>query len=76
MALMEGVPTRTEPTLPAARTFVVQFGGEPTLAADGAPRGRVEHLVSGLTARFDTWSELQGFVEQVLHSPDATRTEG
>jgi hypothetical protein len=65
MTPVEGVPTRT---------FVVQFGGEPTLAADGAPRGRVEHLVSGLTARFETWSELQGFVEQVLR--DTSRTEG
>jgi hypothetical protein len=53
-------------SLPADRSFVVQFrprsGGEV-----GPPQaGRVEHLVSGRAARFDDWTALRRFVEQIL----------
>jgi hypothetical protein len=53
------------PELPADRAFVVQFR-----VADPWPRaaGRVEHVVSGETARFDSWQELRAFVEGVLAS--------
>ncbi len=40
------------PSLPADRTFVVQFSASPDNPADGVDRGRVEHLVSGLATRF------------------------
>ena len=54
------------PSLPADRTFVVQFRPAPRRAPEGGSHGRVEHLVTGLAARFDTWRELRLFVERVL----------
>jgi hypothetical protein len=65
-----------EPTLPADRAFVVQFRAAPGRATGIGPHGRIEHLVSGETGRFETWSELQGFFERVLDGADAMRTEG
>jgi hypothetical protein len=70
---VDAVSPSTEPTLPADRTFVVQFRAVPRHAPE--PRGRVEHLVSGIAARFDTWDELRGFVEQVLIRADGQATE-
>ena len=57
--------TRAEPTLPSNRAFVVQFRGEAT----GAPpygSGRVEHVVSGQAALFDSAEELLAFMASVL----------
>jgi len=55
------------PSLPANRTFVVQFRAERVA-------GRVEHLVSGQSSRFDSWRELQGFVERVLeHTKESSQ---
>ncbi len=54
------------PSLPADRTFVVQFSASLDNPADGVDRGRVEHLVSGLATRFHSWDELRGFVERTL----------
>jgi hypothetical protein len=54
------------PSLPADRTFVVQFRAASGSASDVAPEGRVEHLVTGTAARFETWSELEEFIVQVL----------
>ncbi|HEY8515957.1 MAG TPA: hypothetical protein VIS07_10635 [Candidatus Binatia bacterium] len=45
---------------PAARAFLVQFGGEAPLD------GRAEHLASGEAIRFDSWTRLQQFVERRL----------
>jgi hypothetical protein len=58
------------PSLPAQRTFVVQFSATPP-SHENVSRGRVEHLVTGLTTRFDTWSELQTFVARVLGRADS-----
>jgi hypothetical protein len=58
------------PSLPAGRTFVVQFRASSEQPLDGALRGRVEHLVSGFAARFDTWSELREIVEYLLRDAD------
>jgi hypothetical protein len=54
------------PHLPADRTFVVQFRATPAEAERDLDHGRVEHLVSGQAARFDTWNDLHAFVEHVL----------
>jgi hypothetical protein len=55
----------TQPSLPANRTFVVQFR-----LAEAKGRalftGRVEHLVSGQASHFQSWAELQEFIAQVL----------
>jgi len=50
-----------QPTLPANRAFVVHF-------RPGESGGRIEHVVSGATASFESWEHLQRFVEQVLLS--------
>jgi hypothetical protein len=47
--------------LAADRAFVVQFR-----AATGHFAGRVEHLVSGQAAHFDSRERLLSFIEQVL----------
>jgi hypothetical protein len=60
----------TPPSLPADRTFVVQFSASPVNPADGLDHGRVEHLVTGLATRFHSWDELRGFVERALRPAD------
>ncbi len=56
--------------LPANRAFVVQFQG--ASAGQAAPlAGRVEHLTSGHRARFQSWEELQHFIEQELAQLEA-----
>jgi hypothetical protein len=59
--------TTKEPTLPTNRAFVVQFRSQ---AEATLPRyeGRVEHLVSGQAVHFQSWEELQRFIEQILTS--------
>ena len=67
----------TVPNLPADRTFVVQFRAAiQQVASDPIRHGRVEHLVSGLSTRFDTWPELEQFVEHVLLNTKPQTTEG
>ena len=57
--------TSHSPSLPADHAFVVQFraGGA---GAESHEAGRVEHLVSGHTTRFQSWAELQGFIRRML----------
>lgn len=57
--------TRAEPTLPSNRAFVVQFRGEAT-GAQPHCSGRVEHVVSGQAALFDSAEELLAFFAAVL----------
>lgn len=57
--------TKTEPTLPSNRAFVVQFRVA-TESASGQCAGRVEHLVSGQATRFESWEQCQHFIEQTL----------
>ena len=64
---VDGVSPSESTTLPADRTFVVQFRASQDSAIED---GRVEHLVSGMAAKFETWAELRGFVEQVLVRQD------
>lgn len=56
-----------EPTLSPRLGFVVQFrvgvGQEPEYFA-----GRVEHMVSGQTARFQSPEELTAFLRRMLHA--------
>lgn len=64
------ITPKQAPALPTNRAFVVQFRAQPA----GHPlryAGRVEHLVSGQAAHFQSWDELQRFIEQVLTSVSA-----
>jgi hypothetical protein len=53
------------PVLPASGAFVVQFA-QPPNREPGAIAGRVEHVVSGRSARFGSWGELRDFVTSTL----------
>lgn len=65
------------PNLPADRTFVLQFRAAPERQTrDPIAHGRIEHLVSGMATRFDTWRELELFVEHVLLDDTPQPTEG
>ena len=57
--------TQAEPTLPSNRAFVVQFRASQTDTSIPST-GRVEHVVSGQATRFQSWEDLQQFVEKVL----------
>ncbi len=53
------------PTLPSNRAFVVQFHTA-TRQTHEQYAGRIEHLVSGQATHFESWEQLQGFIEQML----------
>jgi len=57
--------SRSKPTLPSNRAFVVQFRAQ---LSDAPPSwaGRVEHLVSRQVARFHSLDELLAFMTRVL----------
>lgn len=62
-------------TLPVDRAFVVQFSGETNLT-DGRLGGRVEHVDSGRSERFESLEQLMAFVGNVMSekSKGAERT--
>jgi hypothetical protein len=51
--------------LPVHRAFVVQLH-ETAVVAEGQLTGRVEHVLSGQAAHFDTLDELLAFMARVL----------
>jgi hypothetical protein len=59
------------PTYAPAQAFVVQFGRETALDT-GRMAGRVEHVVSGKAARFQSLDELLAFMREVLHEVAST----
>jgi len=56
---------KSEPTLPRNRAFVVQFRVTEDRTQPHCA-GRVEHMVSGQAAQFESWGGLQDFIERVL----------
>jgi hypothetical protein len=54
------------------QAFVVQFGRE-TDVANRHLAGRVEHVVSGKVARFQSLDELVAFMTETLRQVEATR---
>lgn len=54
-----------QPAYPTQRAFVVQIHAE-TDVAQGAIRGRAEHIVSGQATHFETVEALVQFIVQVL----------
>jgi hypothetical protein len=65
MALQGAAMSKSQPSLPIDRAFVVQFRAQPT-GASSAYDGRVEHVVSGQVARFHSLEELLAFMTRVL----------
>jgi hypothetical protein len=59
------------PAFAPAQAFVVQFGRDTALDT-GRMAGRVEHVVSGRVARFQSLDELVAFMTQVLREVEAT----
>lgn len=70
----------SRPIFPSEQAFVVQFTAGAAASAGAATcRGRVEHVVSGCSSRFETPAELFDFMETVRHgvigqSPDGLGT--
>ena len=64
------------PDLLPERAFVVEFRGSSATGLDEPPlSGRVEHVVSGKAARFESAGELLSFVRDVLRSCAQTKGE-
>lgn len=57
--------SRSQPTFPTNRAFVVQFRAQ-TSEAPSVYEGRIEHLVSAQVARFHSLDELLAFMIRVL----------
>ena len=60
------------PAFAPAQAFVVQFGRD-TVVDAGRMAGRVEHVVSGKAARFQSLDELVTFMTEVLREVEQTR---
>jgi hypothetical protein len=59
--------------LPPERAFVVEFSSDDATARAAHLSGRVEHVVSGQAARFESAGELLEFVQGVMRSRKPTR---
>jgi len=72
---MTGGPITSDSTaesrLPVQRAFVVQLHAT-TVVAQGQLTGRVEHVLSGQAAHFDTLDELLAFMARVLAGLEST----
>jgi hypothetical protein len=60
-----------KPLYTPEQAFVVQFGRE-TVVDTGHLAGRVEHVVTGKVARFQSLDELVTFMTEVLRTVAAT----
>jgi hypothetical protein len=58
-------PTASRAALPAERAFVVQLRADADLTR-GAISGRIEHVVSGTAALFDSMEQLIGCMRDAL----------
>ena len=73
--MVTGGPITPDPAvnrpLPVQRAFVVQLHATAAVA-QGQLTGRVEHVLSGQAAHFDTLDELLAFMARVLAGLEAT----
>ena len=60
-----------DPPLPVQRAFVVQLHAT-AVVAQGQLTGRVEHVLSGQAAHFNTLDELLAFMARVLAGLEST----
>ena len=65
--------TAADRPLPVERAFVVQLHAT-AVVAQGQLTGRVEHVLSGQTAHFNSLDELLAFMARVLTALDDERT--
>ena len=56
---------RRDAGLPAERAFVIQLRADADLAR-GIVRGRVEHVITGTAAQFDSLEQLLGCMREVV----------
>ena len=61
--------TPPEETLPTSRTFLLRYSST-ARPEDGVHRGRIEHLSSGRTQRFDSLEDAKHFVAEQLKDDD------
>ena len=57
--------SKSQPSLPTNRAFVVQFRAQ-SPGASSSYAGRIEHIVSGEATRFQSLEELLAFMVRVL----------
>ena len=69
------MPPSSAPPFAVRRAFVVQFRAE-THIPSGRCVGRVEHVVSGQAAPFETCEELLAFFVRVLTCVQEERPDG
>ena len=62
-----GAPAQGASSLPVSRSFVLQFTTD-TAPASQRFRGRVEHIDSGRSRRFNTLDDLAAFITEVLEA--------
>jgi hypothetical protein len=62
------------PLFAPVQAFVVQFGRE-TAVDTGCIAGRVEHVVSGKVARFQSMDDLVTFMTAVLREVETSRPD-
>ena len=60
----------TQSPYPAHRAFVVHVA-QPAPGEEQVPLGRAEHLLSGQSTHFGSWTELATFITQVLAKTEA-----
>jgi len=60
-------PAQGGSSLPVSRSFVVQFTAD-TVPASRRFRGRVEHIDSGRSRRFNSLDDLAAFITEVLEA--------
>jgi len=68
-------PTANASPFSVHRTFVVQFRAE-TDAGHGHITGRIEHVASRQTARFQSWMEMRTFMVRVLRQAQSRSAVG
>jgi hypothetical protein len=65
-----GGPESACSTLPVSRSFVVQFGAD-ILPTAKRYRGRVEHIESGRSGRFDSLDDLVAFFAAAIEATES-----
>jgi len=65
-----GAPEQSCSSLPVSRSFVVQFTSD-TVPASQCLRGRVEHIDSGRSQRFDSLDNLVAFFTEVIQANES-----
>ena len=67
--------SKTQPSLPANRAFVVQLHADAQVE-HGNFKGRVEHIVSYQAAHFESLEELVAFMARILSAQALAENEG